>query len=74
MKDVFKDPIKGFGVLSDYGRKHARLSIGLGGDSKLQNLHEAIQPQAEVFEIETRVLALPEGAARKQRLDPDHRR
>jgi hypothetical protein len=57
MKDVFKDPIKGFGVLSDYGRKHARLSTGLGGDSKLQNLHEAIQPQAEVFETETRVLA-----------------
>ena len=57
MKDVFKDPIKGFGVLSDYGRKHAQLRTGLGGASKFQNLHEAIQPQAEIFETETRYLA-----------------
>jgi hypothetical protein len=57
MKDVFNDPIKGFGVLSDYGRKHAKLRTGLGGASKLQNLHEAIQPQAEIFETETRYLA-----------------
>ena len=57
MKDVFNDPIKGFGVLSEYGRKHARLRTGLGGASKLENLHEAIQPQAEIFETETRYLA-----------------
>jgi len=57
MKDVFKDPIKGFGVLSDYGRKHAQLRTGLGGASKFQKLHEAIQPQAEIFETETRYLA-----------------
>jgi hypothetical protein len=57
MKGVFNDPIKGFGVLSDYGRKHARLRTGRGRASKLENLHEAIQPEAEIFEKETRVLA-----------------
>jgi hypothetical protein len=57
MKGVFNDPIKGFGILSDYGRKHAMLRTGLGSASKLQNLHQAIQPQAEIFETETRYLA-----------------
>ena len=57
MKDVFSEPIKGFGVLSDYARKHAQLRTGRGGASKLQNLHEAIQPQAEAFEKDTRYLA-----------------
>ena len=57
VKDVFNDPIKGFGVLSDYARKHAQLRTGLGGSAKLQNLHAAIQPQAEAFEAETRYLA-----------------
>jgi len=57
MKGVFNDPIKGFGILSDYGRKHAKLKTGLGSASKLQNLHEAIQPQAEILETETRYLA-----------------
>lgn len=57
MKGVFNDPIKGFGVLSDYGRKHAKLRTGLGGTGKLENLHAAIQPQADIFETETRYLA-----------------
>jgi alkylation response protein AidB-like acyl-CoA dehydrogenase len=57
MKGVFNDPIKGFGVLSDYGRKHAKLRTGLGGTTKLLNLHEAIQPQANIFEKKTRDLA-----------------
>ena len=57
MKDVFSEPIKGFGVLSDYARKHAQLRTGRGGASKLQDLHEAIQPQAETFEKDTRYLA-----------------
>ena len=57
MKDVFSEPIKGFGVLSDYARKHAQLRTGRGGASKLQDLHEVIKPQAEAFEDETRYLA-----------------
>jgi alkylation response protein AidB-like acyl-CoA dehydrogenase len=57
MKGALADPIKGFGVLSDYARKHAQLRTGLGGAAKLQDIHEAIRPQAEVFENETRYLA-----------------
>jgi alkylation response protein AidB-like acyl-CoA dehydrogenase len=57
MKGVFSDPIKGFGVLSDYGRKHAKIRTGIGGATKLEGLHEATQAQAEVFETETRYLA-----------------
>ena len=57
MKDVLNDPIKGFGVLSDYARKRVQLSTGRGDQPKLQNLHEFIRPQAEDFETETRYLA-----------------
>jgi alkylation response protein AidB-like acyl-CoA dehydrogenase len=57
MKDVFSEPIKGFGVLSDYARKHAQLRTGRGGASKLQDLDEAIRPQSEAFEKDTRYLA-----------------
>jgi len=57
MKDVLNDPIKGFGVLSDYARKHAQLATGIGGSANLHDLHPAIQPQAESFENETRYLA-----------------
>ncbi len=57
MKDVLNDPIKGFGVLSDYARKHAQLRTGIGGTAKFQNLHPAIQASAESFENETRYLA-----------------
>jgi alkylation response protein AidB-like acyl-CoA dehydrogenase len=57
MKDALNDPIKGFGVLSDYARKHAQLRTGIGGAAKLQDIHAAIRPQADAFETETRYLA-----------------
>jgi alkylation response protein AidB-like acyl-CoA dehydrogenase len=57
MKDIFNHPIKGFGVLSDYARKHAALRTGVGSEAKFENLNEAIQDQADVFEEETRYLA-----------------
>jgi len=57
MKFTLNDPIKGFGVLSDYARKHAKLKTGLGGSAELQNLHEVIRPQADIFEDQTRYLA-----------------
>ena len=57
MKDVLHDPIKGFGVLSDYALKHAQLATGRGDAGKLQNLHAAIRPQGDAFEIEVRYLA-----------------
>ncbi|MGB5809963.1 MAG: acyl-CoA dehydrogenase family protein [Polyangiales bacterium] len=57
MKDIFNHPIKGFGVLSDYARKHASLRSGVGGESSFKNIHEAIQGQAKIFEEDTRYLA-----------------
>ena len=57
MKDVLNDPIKGFGVLSDYARKHAQLRTGIGDSAKLNNIHTAIQAEAESLEDETRYLA-----------------
>jgi len=57
MKGIFNDPIKGFGVLSDYARKHASLRTGIGGEPGLKSLHEAIQTQGRIFEEETRDLA-----------------
>jgi len=57
MKDIFNHPIKGFGVLSDYARKHAVLRTGVGSQGKFENLSEAIQEQADIFEEETRYLA-----------------
>jgi len=57
MKDVFSEPIKGFGVLSDYARKHAQLRTGRGGAARFQDLNEAIEPQAAAFEKQTRFLA-----------------
>jgi alkylation response protein AidB-like acyl-CoA dehydrogenase len=57
MKDIFSHPIKGFGVLSDYARKHAVLRTGVGGEANFEKLNEAIQDQGEIFAEETRYLA-----------------
>ena len=57
MKGVLNDPIKGFGVLSDYARKHAKLRTGKGDALNLQNIDEAIKDPAEAFERQTRNLA-----------------
>ncbi len=57
MKGIFNEPIKGFGVLSDYARKHAALRTGIGGGANFDGLNEAIQDQAQIFEEETRYLA-----------------
>lgn len=57
LKGVLHDPIKGFGVLSDYARKQAQIHTGRGSATKLVSLHPAIQPQADAFEHETRYLA-----------------
>lgn len=57
MKDILNDPIKGFGVLSDYARKHAALRTGIGDAAKLEGLHASLKDPAELFEEETRFLA-----------------
>lgn len=57
MKDVLSHPIKGFGVLSDYARKHAQLRTGRGASARLQDLDECIRPMGDTFETEVRFLA-----------------
>jgi len=57
MKGIFNEPIKGFGVLSDYARKHAALRTGIGGQARLEGIHEAIQDQGQIFEEQARFLA-----------------
>jgi alkylation response protein AidB-like acyl-CoA dehydrogenase len=57
MKGVLNDPIKGFGVLSEYARKHAHLRTGIGGTAKLQGLHPSLKAPVEAIEVETRYLA-----------------
>jgi hypothetical protein len=57
MKGVLNDPIKGFGVLSDYARKQASLRTGRGDAGKLAGLDESLSSQVEIFEKKTRNLA-----------------
>ncbi|MBI5066903.1 MAG: acyl-CoA dehydrogenase family protein [Deltaproteobacteria bacterium] len=58
MKGVLADPIKGFGVLSDYAKKTAAIRTGLVGDNRgFTKLHKALEPQAEEFEEEVREVA-----------------
>jgi len=58
MRGALADPIKGFGVLSEYALKHAAIRTGLVGEKlSWRLLHPALSDQAEQFEEETRELA-----------------
>ncbi|HET9554103.1 MAG TPA: acyl-CoA dehydrogenase family protein [Anaeromyxobacteraceae bacterium] len=58
MKGVLADPIKGFGVLSDYALKHASIRTGLVGERRsFTRLHPALAEIAEGYEGLTRELA-----------------
>ncbi len=58
LKGVLADPIKGFGVLSDYARRRASLATNVGrGKGAFTRLHPALRDSAEVFEDATRDLA-----------------
>jgi alkylation response protein AidB-like acyl-CoA dehydrogenase len=56
LKGIFDNPIKGFGVLSDYARRRASLATGYNR-SKFTKLHAAVLPQQTLFEDLTRDLA-----------------
>ncbi|MCA9531147.1 MAG: acyl-CoA dehydrogenase family protein [Myxococcales bacterium] len=59
MKGLLNDPIKGFGVLSNYAMKHASLQTNLGRPKgRFTKLHPALSEEAEGFETATRQLAL----------------
>ena len=58
LKDVLADPIKGFGLLSDYARRRARLATNVGRDKgSFTKLHPALKASAAVFEDGARDLA-----------------
>jgi acyl-CoA dehydrogenase family protein 9 len=58
VKGVLADPIKGFGVLSDYALKQAAIRTGLVGEKRGWTLlHPALVPTAEEFEEQARELA-----------------
>ncbi|MGC4120503.1 MAG: acyl-CoA dehydrogenase family protein [Myxococcales bacterium] len=59
LKGIFNDPIKGFGVFSDYALRRARLTANVQrSKGKFQKLHPALADQATTIEDGTRELAL----------------
>jgi acyl-CoA dehydrogenase family member 9 len=58
VRGIFDDPIKGFGVLSNYALKHASLMTGIPrAKSRFTLLDPALRESANVFETSTRHLA-----------------
>jgi acyl-CoA dehydrogenase family protein 9 len=56
LKDVFDDPIKGFGVLTDYARRRAKVATGIG-QGELTGVHERLREPAVTVLRSTRFLA-----------------
>ncbi|MCO4763766.1 MAG: acyl-CoA dehydrogenase family protein [Myxococcales bacterium] len=56
LKGIFDDPIKGFGLLADYGRKHVEWRTGYGAMG-MDKCALELRPEAEAFEELTRQLA-----------------
>lgn len=46
---VFQDPIKGFGIFSDYAKKQVSLTTGLG-KATFTKAHPSLKEEAEIFE------------------------
>jgi alkylation response protein AidB-like acyl-CoA dehydrogenase len=58
LEGVFTDPIKGFGLLSQYARRRAALATGIAREgTKFTRLHAALAKEGAVFEELTRNLA-----------------
>ncbi len=58
VEGIFSDPIKGFGVMSDYAKKRLTSATGIGGAKKnFTKLNPALKKQAAIFEDATRDLA-----------------
>jgi len=51
LEGIFNDPIKGFGVLSEYGRRRISQVTGVGANkATLSQVHPCLAVQAEIFE------------------------
>jgi acyl-CoA dehydrogenase family member 9 len=58
LKGAFNDPIKGFGVISEYALRRAALATGIKREgTSFTKLHGALTPVAAMFEEQTRDLA-----------------
>jgi hypothetical protein len=58
LKGVFNDPIKGFGVFTDYAKRHAGLRTGIGAVTKrMTGAPESLRDVTDKFEDATRELA-----------------
>lgn len=59
LEGIFKDPIKGFGVLSDYAQRRAAYAGAtiFAKNHKFSKLHPSLRSYAEIFEDNTRDLA-----------------
>jgi acyl-CoA dehydrogenase family member 9 len=57
MDDIFNNPIKGFGVLTDYAEKRLTQATGVGRDKISAKLPEALREAAGVYERYTVELA-----------------
>lgn len=58
VEGIFSDPIKGFGVMSEYAKKRLTSATGIGGaKKKFTKLNPALKEQAAIFEDATRDLA-----------------
>ena len=58
LEGIFQEPIKGFGVLSDYALKRVAQATGLGGNkAKFSKIHSTLAPQVKIFEDGTRDMA-----------------
>lgn len=58
LEGIFQEPIKGFGLLSEYGLKRFSQATGVGGNKKtLGKIHPSLKPQATIFEEGVRDLS-----------------
>lgn len=59
LEGIFQDPIKGFGVLSDYGWRRISQAAGMKGNkSAFTKFSPLVRAEAEIFEDGTRDLAI----------------
>jgi hypothetical protein len=55
--DIFNNPIKGFGVLTDYAERRSTLATGVGRDKLLTTLPQLLRGSAGIYERYTVELA-----------------
>src|SRR5476651_649449 len=57
MDDIFNNPIKGFGVLTDYAEKRLTQATGVGRDKISTKMPQSLREAADIYERYTLELA-----------------